>query len=242
MILYCCVCGKRLMNAKGRGGNPKYPCCGDPDCKKEVTRQRTRDSQKAKRLRVTKDRLAGIEKMKSELDTKEKFLKATYGRGGSTRIARQYKVNYNDVGQYREELFADMTPAEIRGLRKKVIDELPREVIGKKPEVKVYKIVDKAKFEAGGPGTYDGLKFDRLEYPEAFDFPFNARLGGIEMTRIERIRNMTIEEMAEKIIKKNITNDYCKGDCNDECDDGFVCPHELECCIQWLESEVEHDA
>lgn len=35
------------------------------------------------------------------------------------------------------------------------------------------------------------------------------------MTRFERIKNMSIEEMAAKIIKANITDEYCKSDCDD---------------------------
>ena len=55
------------------------------------------------------------------------------------------------------------------------------------------------------------------------------------MKRIDYIRNMTTEEMAEKIISMNYCADaYCKSDCVSE----FSCPHELECCMRWLESEV----
>lgn len=54
------------------------------------------------------------------------------------------------------------------------------------------------------------------------------------MTRIEHIRTMSVEEMAESIIERNITDDYCTSDCGfDECE----CDHALECCIAWLESE-----
>ena len=35
------------------------------------------------------------------------------------------------------------------------------------------------------------------------------------MKRIDRIRTMTTEEIAKKIIKLNITDEYCKGDCED---------------------------
>jgi len=65
------------------------------------------------------------------------------------------------------------------------------------------------------------------------------------MTRIERIRNMTVEEIAKAIRHYNITDDYCKSDCewaqsmeNDTFDENEC----LKCCVRWLESEVEHDA
>lgn len=54
------------------------------------------------------------------------------------------------------------------------------------------------------------------------------------MRRIDYIRNMTINELAEKILQLNVIDAYCKSDCGRE-----GCPHELECCIRWLESEVE---
>ena len=62
------------------------------------------------------------------------------------------------------------------------------------------------------------------------------------MKRIDRIRTMTTEEIAKKIIKLNITDDYCKGDCEDVWGAEEVrCKEELEldCCIRWLEGEEE---
>ena len=64
------------------------------------------------------------------------------------------------------------------------------------------------------------------------------------MTRFERYKNMTVEELAKFIIKNNICDDYCKSDCS-ECDDvetpDLCCPPEkkLECCVKWL---LESDA
>ena len=56
------------------------------------------------------------------------------------------------------------------------------------------------------------------------------------MTRIEHIRTMTVEEMAETItMNTNFDEEYCKDDCGHEDE----CPHEEECCIKWLESEME---
>lgn len=59
--------------------------------------------------------------------------------------------------------------------------------------------------------------------------------------RIDRIRTMTTEEIAKEIIKLNITDEYCKGDCEDvwgaeevRCKENL----ELECCIRWLEEGV----
>jgi hypothetical protein len=179
-ILYCCVCEKRITNMRGKKKVTKYPTCGDPDCIKAVRNMRVKDGQEAKRLRITKNRLAGIEKMKAELDTKEKFLKVSYGREGIRKLGRDYGVLDSDIREYKEELFADMTPSEIRALRKKVVDQIVSGFVRQKPEVKVFKIVDKAKFEAGSMGTYEGLVFDRIEYGKEFEMPFNAGFGEIE--------------------------------------------------------------
>lgn len=54
------------------------------------------------------------------------------------------------------------------------------------------------------------------------------------MTRYERIKNMTPEELAKAIIDNNITDDFCKDDCGNE-----DCQHDLECCVRWLGEEIE---
>lgn len=55
------------------------------------------------------------------------------------------------------------------------------------------------------------------------------------MKRIDKIRTMSIEELAEKIIEMPAgTYDYCKSDCND-----FECTQEKQCCIDWLNEEVD---
>ncbi len=62
------------------------------------------------------------------------------------------------------------------------------------------------------------------------------------MTRIEKIRNMPIEEMAKAIIRLNVTDEYCKSDCEGVQDiDGEGClpGPEKECCMRWLEEDVE---
>lgn len=50
------------------------------------------------------------------------------------------------------------------------------------------------------------------------------------MQRIDYIRAMTIKEMAEAIIEHNITDAFCKSDCEQEDE----CPHAVECCVRWL--------
>lgn len=64
------------------------------------------------------------------------------------------------------------------------------------------------------------------------------------MTRIERIQNMTTEEMAEKIIELYFTDAYCKSDCERckelDIEDGCCLPdEEKKCCIRWLNEEKE---
>lgn len=62
------------------------------------------------------------------------------------------------------------------------------------------------------------------------------------MKRIDKIKNMTVEEMAREIIKLNFTDEYCDNGCPDTWDEP-ICQKELEleCCIRWLEEEVEDD-
>ena len=54
------------------------------------------------------------------------------------------------------------------------------------------------------------------------------------MTRVEYIRSIPIGELAQIIIDKNITDEYCKSDCGKN-----GCPHEKDCCIRWLNEDVE---
>lgn len=59
------------------------------------------------------------------------------------------------------------------------------------------------------------------------------------MKRIDRIRNMTTDEMAREIVKLNFTDEYCKSTCEDAWGaDEVICQDELGCCIRWLEGEV----
>jgi hypothetical protein len=51
--------------------------------------------------------------------------------------------------------------------------------------------------------------------------------------RIDYIQDMTVEEMANKIVQANFTDEYCKSNCEED-----DCPHEIECCVRWLESEL----
>ena len=51
------------------------------------------------------------------------------------------------------------------------------------------------------------------------------------MRRIDYIKAMTVRETARLIIRHNITDEYCSDDCGSENE----CPHELECCMKWLE-------
>lgn len=60
------------------------------------------------------------------------------------------------------------------------------------------------------------------------------------MNNYERIKNMSIEEMAEKITESVdlscvLSHYYCKANCDNKDD----CPHDKECCIKWLMQEVK---
>jgi len=60
------------------------------------------------------------------------------------------------------------------------------------------------------------------------------------ITRFEKIKAMTAEEMAKKIVVLNFTTDYCKGKFNDQYSGNCPCngSDKLLCCIDWL-NEVE---
>ena len=62
------------------------------------------------------------------------------------------------------------------------------------------------------------------------------------MKRIDKIKNMTVEEMAREIIRLNFTDEYCDSGCPDTWNKP-ICQEELEleCCIRWLEEEVYND-
>jgi len=54
------------------------------------------------------------------------------------------------------------------------------------------------------------------------------------MKRIDYIKAMTTKEMAKAIIEHNL-DDFCKSDCGNE----ENCPHEIECCVKWLNEDDE---
>lgn len=66
------------------------------------------------------------------------------------------------------------------------------------------------------------------------------------MKRINKIRTMTIEELAELIVDiENIDFNFCKSDCDGDWeseDPTEICPHPVECCIRWLGEEWEEGA
>ncbi len=57
------------------------------------------------------------------------------------------------------------------------------------------------------------------------------------MTRIERIKSMSIEDIAKMIVDDDLTAEFCKSDCSDT--DDYDCPHPVECCVRWLNEEVD---
>jgi hypothetical protein len=54
------------------------------------------------------------------------------------------------------------------------------------------------------------------------------------MKRIDHIRTMPIEKMAEIIVTRTLTDDYCDNSCKRE----NGCPHPEKCCVRWLNKEV----
>lgn len=64
------------------------------------------------------------------------------------------------------------------------------------------------------------------------------------MTRAERIRALTDEEMAELILRGgviDVDDKYCRSNCTEADDDMLFCPHQRECVLRWLHEEVNED-
>ncbi len=61
------------------------------------------------------------------------------------------------------------------------------------------------------------------------------------MTRYDKIKSMSVEEMAQIIMDKDITDDFCKG--SGGCDWSTTLTKEIDekeclrCCIDWLNAE-----
>ena len=55
------------------------------------------------------------------------------------------------------------------------------------------------------------------------------------MTRIEKLRSLSVDEWADKIMGYGMIDGYCKSDCAEDDD----CPHEHECVARWLNEEVQ---
>ena len=55
------------------------------------------------------------------------------------------------------------------------------------------------------------------------------------MTRIEKLRSLSLEDMADKISDYGLVDGYCKSDCAEDND----CLHERDCIVRWLNEEVE---
>ena len=64
------------------------------------------------------------------------------------------------------------------------------------------------------------------------------------MTRAERIRALTDEEMAELILRGgviDVDDKYCRPACTEADDDTLFCPRRRECVLRWLHEEVKED-
>ena len=55
------------------------------------------------------------------------------------------------------------------------------------------------------------------------------------MTRIEKLRSLSVDEWADNIMDYGPISDFCKSDCAGDGD----CPHEHECVVRWLNEEVQ---
>lgn len=64
------------------------------------------------------------------------------------------------------------------------------------------------------------------------------------MTRAERIRALTNDEMADLILRGgviDVDDKYCRPGCT-ECDNDLLfCPRQRECILAWLNEEISDD-
>lgn len=185
--MYCVACGKKITSLRGRTGNPKYPTCRGLECQKIANKMR----EKEYKMLAKRKRQEGIKRLKNELATKEEFIRAVYESGGSEKLARMYGIPLSNVKAHREKLFDGMAQTEIRALENQIASEVFKDAEKPKTEVKVYKIVDMEAFEKGGPGTYNGLKFDRIEYAKDIIIPFNLPL----VEEVEEQLNKTYKKL-----------------------------------------------
>lgn len=56
------------------------------------------------------------------------------------------------------------------------------------------------------------------------------------MRRIDKLRAMSVEDVAKMIFYSNCCDDYCKSDCNIPCRD-ITDKDCLACVVKWLEEE-----
>jgi hypothetical protein len=58
------------------------------------------------------------------------------------------------------------------------------------------------------------------------------------MTRFDFLKFLSIEDTAKMIVENNLTNSFCKNECEIDFDIED-CLHPIECCIRWLKEEVK---
>lgn len=178
----CCVCGEILPDMTLR--RSKFATCNKLECRKEARKRQQAEHKlavKNNKINPSPKRVIGIENMKKELDTREKYAKANYGQHGIHVVARTYGILDTDVTQYAKELFAGLTHKEKLRIRKEaLIKKEIKEFKRVKVPIQVYKITDSAaiekeikEFKFGDPPRYDGLKHIRTEFANELTVPFN---------------------------------------------------------------------
>lgn len=165
----CCICGEPLPDKTLR--RSKWKTCDKLECRKEARRLMQAESRKRIKASIdnpTGKRLEGIARMKEEIGTQENFAKAIVSMKNAENLAKKYGISIYDVGKLRKELFGEMKPKLIHNMGRELLREKEKPVeFERRPiPVTVYRIIDIEAFEAGGMGTYDGLKFDRMEYAD----------------------------------------------------------------------------
>lgn len=174
---YCSVCGCELPPAPVRRG--KYSTCRSRECIREANRRRTERHRQALArgtAKIRADRVEKLNEMRRAMPDKEAFAKNLAVQNSMEKLARMFHIHEADIRNYKNELFGkDFRAEEVKKMGIRFLkEELERETRKKETgrniiPTRVYKITDMEAFEAGGPGTYQGLEYVRTDYIDEMD-------------------------------------------------------------------------
>lgn len=141
----CIICGEPILRKIRK--NAKWITCKSIVCKNEASRQKVKeykDKNKTGEFKPGTRRKNNIDRLYSEVKTKEDFAKLYVRYSGVTRLAAHYKVLDVDIMHMRNTFFPDMNP--------QTVSKIGRELLygGKIKE---------------GTGTQKNKKLERIKIP-----------------------------------------------------------------------------